>query len=89
MNPVRSPNSRAATSRCVLVRRGITPPLCCGLLDGVMRHLLLAQGRLVERMIRREELDSAEALAFLNALRGWVPVVLIQWEENDGPGRGE
>lgn len=66
-----------------------TPPLCCGLLDGVMRHLLLAQGRLVERRIRREELDSAEALAFLNALRGWVPVVLIQGEENDGPGRGE
>lgn len=66
-----------------------TPPLCCGLLDGVMRRVLLAQGLLVERRIRREELDSAEELAFLNALRGWVPVVLMREEENDAPGCGE
>lgn len=66
-----------------------TPPLCCGLLDGVMRRILLTQGRLVERRIRREELGSAEELAFLNALRGWVSVVLMREEENDAPGCGE
>ena len=52
--------------------RWLTPPLGAGLLPGVMREVLLREGRLSEARLTREDLSRAEGLAFFNSLRGWV-----------------
>ena len=56
--------------------RWLTPPLAAGLLPGVLRAELLAQGRIQESRLTRDDLARAEGLAFLNSLRGWLPAVL-------------
>lgn len=53
-----------------------TPPLSAGLLPGVMRASLLAEGRLTERRLTLDDLPRAEGLALLNSVRGWVEVCL-------------
>jgi len=55
-----------------------TPPLDCGLLAGTLRAELLESGRIRERVVRREELSGASRLWFVNALRGWVPVRVVE-----------
>jgi para-aminobenzoate synthetase/4-amino-4-deoxychorismate lyase len=50
----------------------LTPPVACGLLPGVLRAELLAQGRLREARLPKAELARAEGLAFFNSLRGWL-----------------
>jgi para-aminobenzoate synthetase/4-amino-4-deoxychorismate lyase len=54
----------------------LTPPLHCGLLDGVGRACELATGHVQEAVVRVEELRSARRIWFVNALRGLVPVYL-------------
>jgi para-aminobenzoate synthetase / 4-amino-4-deoxychorismate lyase len=54
----------------------LTPPLSAGLLPGVMRAELLAQGRLREATLPKDVLARAEGLAFFNSLRGWLPASL-------------
>ncbi|MGN6022748.1 aminotransferase class IV, partial [Enterococcus faecalis] len=53
-----------------------TPPLSSGLLPGVMREALLAEGRLQERVLTLHDLPSAQGMALINSVRGWVEVVL-------------
>ena len=53
-----------------------TPPLACGLLPGVFRAQLLAEGVLAERVLTREDVRRAERLWLINSVRGWVPAVL-------------
>jgi para-aminobenzoate synthetase/4-amino-4-deoxychorismate lyase len=48
-----------------------TPPLACGLLAGTYRAELLAAGRLRECILTVNEVQHAEALAVLNAVRLW------------------
>ncbi|HEY1131541.1 MAG TPA: bifunctional anthranilate synthase component I family protein/class IV aminotransferase, partial [Roseateles sp.] len=50
----------------------LTPRLAAGLLPGVMRAELLAQGRIREARLTRDDLARAEGLAFFNSLRGWL-----------------
>lgn len=66
----------------VLVKLGgawWTPPLSAGILPGVMRSVLLEDaapwlgGPLRERVLTRDDVARAEALAVCNALRGVVP----------------
>ncbi len=52
-----------------------TPPIGAGLLGGVFRNALVAQGVLRERTIHRSELAGAQQIAFLNSVRGWRPAV--------------
>jgi len=61
-----------------LLRNGAwcTPPLAAGLLPGVMRASLLAQGLLQERRLTLDDLRAAEGLALLNSVRGWLPARL-------------
>jgi para-aminobenzoate synthetase / 4-amino-4-deoxychorismate lyase len=54
----------------------LTPPLASGLLPGVLRAELLAQGRVKEARLTRDDLARAEGLAFFNSLRGWLPAQL-------------
>nr|AAQ18210.1 probable p-aminobenzoate-synthase component [uncultured bacterium] len=50
-----------------------TPPAASGLLPGVMRQTLLAEGRLRERRITVDELlHQSEGLALINSVRGWL-----------------
>jgi para-aminobenzoate synthetase/4-amino-4-deoxychorismate lyase len=63
----------------VALKRGgrwLTPPLACGLLDGVGRAAALRDGLLQEAVLRVEDLRQAEGLAFVNSLRGWIEVAL-------------
>ena len=57
--------------------RWLTPPLASGLLPGVLRAELLAQGRIKEARLTRDDLARAEGLAFFNSLRGWLPAVQL------------
>jgi len=51
-----------------------TPPLSAGLLPGVMRTSLLAQGIIQERRLLLSDLEQAQGMALLNSVRGWLPV---------------
>jgi para-aminobenzoate synthetase/4-amino-4-deoxychorismate lyase len=63
-----------------VLRNGVwtTPPLRCGLLGGVGRAQALAEGLLVEGVLRKDQLDAAEAIAFVNGLRGWLAATLVR-----------
>ncbi len=56
--------------------RWYTPPRSVGLLPGVMRASLLAEGVIQERRLTRADLGAAEGMALLNSVRGWLPVRL-------------
>ena len=56
----------------------VTPPVACGLLPGTLRAHLLASGTVSERVLRVQELPSATALWLVNAVRGWVPITLVE-----------
>ncbi len=58
--------------------RWLTPPLQAGLLGGVMRVALLAEGRIAEARLTVSDLARATDMALLNSVRGWVPATLIQ-----------
>ncbi|HIJ94170.1 MAG TPA: aminodeoxychorismate synthase component I [Desulfuromonadales bacterium] len=49
----------------------LTPPLACGLLPGVLREELLAQGIVTERLISPEDLKRADEIWLINSVRGW------------------
>jgi len=55
----------------------LTPPLDSGLLPGVMRAELLAQGRIREARLSRDDLARATGLAFFNSLRGWLRAEML------------
>ena len=55
--------------------RWVTPAAHCGLLPGVGRAYWLAQGRMEEAVIHRNDLPRVEGMAFVNSLRGWVDAV--------------
>jgi para-aminobenzoate synthetase/4-amino-4-deoxychorismate lyase len=55
-----------------------TPPIECGCLPGVARAELIESGRLAERRITLEELDRADGLSVVSALRGWRPAILMR-----------
>jgi para-aminobenzoate synthetase/4-amino-4-deoxychorismate lyase len=56
----------------------LTPPLHCGLLDGVGRAQYLVEGRLREAVVTLNDLPRAQGLAFINSLRGWIDARLVQ-----------
>lgn len=54
--------------------RLFTPPLACGVLDGVMRRKLLDEGLVEERVLYRQDVLEADSLYLSNALRGLFQV---------------
>lgn len=54
-----------------------TPPLACGLLPGVLRAQLLAQGVVQERVLYPADLARADGVWLINSVRGWVPMRLM------------
>ncbi len=60
----------------IFVRRGdclLTPPLASGLLNGVLRRVLLEEGRCREAVLTSDDLEAADEIFFGNSLRGLVP----------------
>ena len=51
-----------------------TPPLGCGLLPGVLRAELLERMVISESIVERDALARADAIWFINSVRGWLPV---------------
>ena len=75
-------NTRGEVTECtrgnialLLDGRWVTPATHCGLLPGVGRAHWLAQGRVAEAVVHLNDLPRAQALAFINSLRGWVDAV--------------
>lgn len=64
----------------VLDGRWYTPPLTCGVLNGVMRRSLIAANdcRITERVLHRDDLESADAVYLSNAARGLFQVKLLK-----------
>lgn len=55
-----------------------TPPRGCGLLGGVYRAELLRRGEIGERVLRVSDLERVTGVWFINSLREWVPVRVIE-----------
>ncbi len=53
----------------------LTPSLKRPLLNGVMRQILIRQGRLIEADLHKNEVLLAERAACFNSLRGWMEAV--------------
>jgi para-aminobenzoate synthetase/4-amino-4-deoxychorismate lyase len=58
--------------------RWYTPPVEDGLLPGLFRAKLLAEGVLAERSLTVREVSTARALARINSVSAWVPLSLVQ-----------
>lgn len=54
-----------------------TPPLDCGLLEGVLRSELLDSGKAYERVLHPTDLAVAKSLFVGNSLRGLIPARLV------------
>jgi len=54
-----------------------TPPVSCGLLAGTFRAELLAQEKIIERILYLADLQKAETIFLINSVRRWIAVKLI------------
>ena len=61
----------------LIERQWVTPALSCGLLNGVGRQIALAEGRVVEGVIRVSDVPKVQQWAFVNSLRGWLPAQML------------
>lgn len=52
-----------------------TPPIKCGLLPGVFRNHLLAEGKIKERIITIEEFQNANEFFLINSIRKWIRII--------------
>ena len=57
--------------------RWVTPPLACGLLPGIGRSLALREGRVIEAVVRVDDVPRVRGWAFLNSLRGWIGAEMV------------
>ncbi|MBE9639745.1 aminotransferase class IV [Salipiger pacificus] len=58
----------------------VTPTLSSGLLPGILREALLEEGGFAEAVVSVEDLRAARRLWIGNALRGLIPVALLDGE---------
>ncbi len=61
--------------------RWLTPPLSAGLLGGTYRQRLLARGDLHEARLSPADVLRADAAAFFNSVRGWLPIDLKRLQD--------
>lgn len=53
-----------------------TPAIQCGLLAGTFREKLLREGKIEEKVLRREDLEICSQIWLINSVRKWVEVKL-------------
>lgn len=51
--------------------RWLTPPVGCGLLDGVFRNQLVSGAKVHEALLLKEDLQHCEEVWLVNSVRGW------------------
>lgn len=70
--------TEGARSNIILQIEGkwYTPPVKCGLLDGILRQQLLKEQKLIEKILYLEDLQTAEKIFCINSVRGIVEVKL-------------
>jgi para-aminobenzoate synthetase/4-amino-4-deoxychorismate lyase len=56
--------------------RLVTPPLCCGLLPGVLREELIENGEISEQILYPKDLERATEVWLINSVRGWRKSVI-------------
>lgn len=56
----------------------VTPRVSCGLLPGTFRTLLIHAGKIVEGLLRIEDLKRSKRIFVINSLRKWRKAVLIE-----------
>jgi len=60
--------------------RMFTPPIACGVLPGIARAKLIAEGQLEEQVLRVDELRQATRIWLLNSVRGrWTATLPARW----------
>ncbi|MFA3918980.1 aminotransferase class IV family protein [Ruegeria hyattellae] len=55
----------------------MTPPLSCGLLPGILRQEILAQGNAREQIVTLDDLHAARLISMGNSLRGLIRAELV------------
>jgi para-aminobenzoate synthetase/4-amino-4-deoxychorismate lyase len=60
--------------------RFVTPPLCSGLLPGVLREELLEKEEIMEQILYPDDLERATEVWLINSVRGWRPAILVEKE---------
>lgn len=53
-----------------------TPPIECGLLAGTFREKLLNEGKIHEKVLTLDDLDTCSQIWFINSVRNWMKVEL-------------
>jgi len=84
-------NERGEVTECatatLFLRRGdalVTPPLRCGVLPGVLRDRLVAEGRAREAVVRPGDLAGADEILVGNAVRGLARAELVEPQNGHG-----
>jgi para-aminobenzoate synthetase/4-amino-4-deoxychorismate lyase len=80
--------SSTANVAVLIGGRWWTPPLDAGLLPGIERERLLADGALAERPIGVEELWEAQSIALVSSVRSWRRAMLVVPQSASAPGAG-
>ncbi|HQH27486.1 MAG TPA: aminotransferase class IV, partial [Oligoflexia bacterium] len=61
---------------CELDGELVTPPLCCGLLPGTFRAQLLAEKKIKEGVVHRDDLSRVRRIYLINSVRLWREAAL-------------
>lgn len=71
--------TEGSRSTLFIEREGVllTPPLACGVLPGTLREQLMEEGRVIERVLSRQDLKNSKVY-FGNSVRGLQPARLIE-----------
>jgi para-aminobenzoate synthetase/4-amino-4-deoxychorismate lyase len=54
-----------------------TPPIKCGLLNGILRQNLLDSGKCKEKILKKYDLSKAQCIYCINSVRGIKKVELL------------
>ncbi len=78
--------TEGARANVVILLDGIlyTPPIDCGVLPGTFRAHLLEQSKIRERVLKLDDLRSAQSIYLCNALYGLVTLKLETTQTNEG-----
>jgi para-aminobenzoate synthetase/4-amino-4-deoxychorismate lyase len=70
--------TESCIANLVILRNGrlVTPPVCCGLLNGTYRAELLDRGEIIEEVVSLSELKGAEKIFLINSVRKWREAIL-------------
>ena len=70
--------TEAIFTNIAILKNGIlyTPPVECGLLNGILRQKMLQKGELTEKILYEKDLRTADKIFCLNSVRGLIEVEL-------------